>query len=241
MKSDLMQWFQSEAGQVLLQQEAQILKRPLANSFADVSLQIGGCPSPLLTQGCHSRWIFYVGDMPESAGLSSIKGALHQLPLKPESVDLIVLPHTLDLISVSPHFVKQMVDALTPGGELFVLAFNPNSLCQLARAFGIRPGGMPTGSFQSPRRWRHLLEQSGLMPLKQCYVPCYWPGLDNTSRCNELLTRWAWASLGCVSVTQWRKRQWQCGWVGNPPMPSALRPSRVMGAAHRLGQYSTGE
>jgi ubiquinone/menaquinone biosynthesis C-methylase UbiE len=65
------------------------------------------------------------------------------LPVASDSVDAVILPHTLDFAS-NPHQVLREVErALIPEGRVIIIGFNPFSLWGLWRLFGRWRGAVP--------------------------------------------------------------------------------------------------
>jgi SAM-dependent methyltransferase len=84
-----------------------------------------------------------------------------QWPIMTDSVDAVVLPHTLEL-SANPHQVLREADrSLVPDGHLVILGFNPFSLWGLRGLLSVRSGELPWGArFRSLHRikdWLGLL------------------------------------------------------------------------------------
>lgn len=107
------------------------------------------------------------------------------LPFDAASLDLVVLPHALEL-AADPHRTLREVDrVLVPDGRVIVIGFNPRSLWGLrqkggraARALGIgrrRELFLPrAGEFIAPRRlrdWLSLLSFEVESGRYGCYVP----------------------------------------------------------------------
>ena len=53
---------------------------------------------------------------------------LDELPLAPESVDVIVMVHVLEFIAKPPVLLREVYQALAPGGQLIIVSLNPWSL-----------------------------------------------------------------------------------------------------------------
>ena len=54
--------------------------------------------------------------------------ALDELPLAPKSVDVIILVHVLEFIPSPPVLLREVYQALAPGGQLIIVNLNPWSL-----------------------------------------------------------------------------------------------------------------
>lgn len=92
-------------------------------------------------------------------------------PIMTDSVDAIVLPHTLEL-SNNPHQVLREADrSLIPDGHLVIIGFNPFSLWGLRRKLARRSDAMPWGArFQSLNRIKDWLGLLGFDTLHSHYI-----------------------------------------------------------------------
>lgn len=115
----------------------------------------------------------------------SLRCSFDALPFDAASLDLVVMPHTLEL-AADPHRTLREVDrVLVPDGRVLVVGFNPRSLWGLrqrlghaARAVGIgrrRELYLPrAGEFIAPRRlrdWLSLLSFEVEAGRYGCYIP----------------------------------------------------------------------
>ena len=91
-------------------------------------------------------------------GRPSAIGDFHRLPVESDSIDAMLLPHTLDY-SDRPHEILREVDrVLRADGHIVILGFKPAGLLGLRRL--IPGGGMPPGADHliSDRRLRDWLK-----------------------------------------------------------------------------------
>jgi SAM-dependent methyltransferase len=88
--------------------------------------------------------------------------AADRLPVASESVDVVVLPHTLDF-HPRPHAILREVDrVLIPQGYVIILGFNPVSLWGLSRVFMTWHKQMPwRGQYYTQTRLRDWLALLG--------------------------------------------------------------------------------
>ncbi len=107
------------------------------------------------------------------------------LPFPDASIDLIVLPHTLEM-SLDPHATLREADrVLVPEGRLILTGFNPASWCGLRRArrFGVPAARTLIGPWRL-RDWLHLLSFEIRIQALGAYRPL--------TRSERWLQRWSW-------------------------------------------------
>jgi SAM-dependent methyltransferase len=102
---------------------------------------------------------------------ADLAGHTESWPILTDSVDAIVLPHTLELSS-DPHQVLREADrSLIPDGHLVILGFNPYSLWGLRRMLSRKGKRMPWGArFQSLSRLKDWLGLLGFDTLHSHYL-----------------------------------------------------------------------
>jgi SAM-dependent methyltransferase len=171
----LRDWLQTPFGEALLQQEFRVVEEAFDGIFGEQCLQLGlwGEPNGFLrfARTQQSAWIAAPAGMVAAAGAATrsseaamrpgAMGHLHRLPVASDSVDALLLPHTLDY-SDRPHAIlREAQRVLRSDGRLVVLGFKPGGLWGLRRLI---PGaGLPPGvdHLISDRRlsdWLQLLD-----------------------------------------------------------------------------------
>lgn len=152
------QWLNSSLGEALLAQETRLVEEALDGIFGEQCLQLGlwGSSNTFLRYARTQRSaLIDAGLVP--AGPSAI-GELHRLPVANDSIDCVILPHTLDF-SDRPHAILREVHrVLRSDGHLIVLGFKTGGLWGLRRLI---PGGaFPPGATHliSERRLRDWLQ-----------------------------------------------------------------------------------
>lgn len=102
---------------------------------------------------------------------AGLAGNTENWPILTDSVDAIVLPHTLELSS-DPHQVLREADrSLIPDGHLVIIGFNPFSLWGVRRILSRNNGRMPWGTrFQSLSRLKDWLGLLGFDTLHSHYL-----------------------------------------------------------------------
>jgi len=137
-------WLDSPLGQDLLAQEARIVEEEFEGLFGEQCLQLGAWGEP--------RAFLRYARTRRSAVLASpphllpderpdAYGRLHRLPVASESIDLVLLPHTLDFSTRQHEILREVHRVLRSDGHLVILGFKPGGLWGLRR---LVPGaGLP--------------------------------------------------------------------------------------------------
>jgi SAM-dependent methyltransferase len=172
----LSEWLQTPAGAYLLAWEQKHIDQAVADVFGFHAVQLG-MPQlqALRANRMPDRWLALDGceDAVEatSAQAVSIHCDFDALPFDKLSLDLVVLPHALELAR-DPHLALREVErVLRPEGRVVILGFNPTSLWGLRQRLShlgerVAAGRGPAlilpraGEFLGHRRlrdWLHLL------------------------------------------------------------------------------------
>ena len=158
------QWLETPFGHALLAQETRLVEDALDGLFGEQCLQLGlwGEPNTFVRYARTQR-AAWIADQPLPAGSGpGAVGALHRLPVASNSVDVVLLPHTLDYSDERSHAIIREVDrVLTPHGYLVVLGFKPGGLWGLRRLVpgaGIPPGISSLISDRQLSDWLKLLD-----------------------------------------------------------------------------------
>lgn len=189
----LTRWLQAPAGRYLLEWEQRHLDSAVADLFGFHALQLG-LPEldALRANRMPHRWVATeetVADVaPDEGSLPRVAVALHcnfdALPFDTASLDLVVLPHALELAR-DPHLALREVErVLMPEGRVVVVGFNPASLWgvrqwlgRLRRRLWRREQGLflpSSGEFIGYRRlrdWLRLLSFEVEAGRFGCYLP----------------------------------------------------------------------
>lgn len=159
MNIDVGHWLRSPRGQALLHAETLLLDDALADCFGWETLQVGAWgEGRALMRGARtrSRGVFAA----ERDRGADVITRLSQLPVASDSVDAVILPHTLEF-EADPYGVLREVDRVLAGeGKLLVLGFAPWSLWGLRAAVtrrGFPPGLRRTVSQRRLRDWMAVL------------------------------------------------------------------------------------
>ncbi len=217
----LQYWFQTPPGQYLLEWEQAQFDLAVADIFGFNALQMGVSQlNTLQANRMPHRWLA-LGEPPpsfiaEATGddvsappspkadgrrpAAALMTDAAALPFPPASLDLLVLPHTLEL-SADPHQVLREAErVLMPEGRLVISGLNPTSLWGLRQTRGRFLSGVGLGStragslylpeagdFIGTRRLRDWLKLMSFDVESERYG-CYRPAV----RSEKWLARWSW-------------------------------------------------
>ena len=160
-RSQMMQeWLETPLGGALLQQEARVVEDALDGVFGDHCLQLGlWGENRTFMRFTRTRRCSLIAETSE--GKPCVVGNMHQLPVESDSIDAVLLPHTLDY-SDRPHAILREVDrVLRRDGQLIILGFKPVGLWGLRRLIpgaGIPPGADHLISDRRLKDWLQLLD-----------------------------------------------------------------------------------
>lgn len=248
----------SVSGQYVHAWESNLMAHWLSDLFGYYAIQLGHGAriSALAENRCSERCVFELlsdsgveeqqaGSMEEDEDHQGFEEGLNvawvddfaHLPLESESVDVVVLPHTLDE-HVDPRAVLREAHRVLRGqGRMIILGFNPLSawgaqakLAPCAYA-GHHPFGFYAGLPHAPihiqrlKDWLELLNCDVVQGAYGCYAPYV--------RSAQWLRRWHWTEAagdrwwgfaGAVYALMVVKRVYAPTWVGGVPIQRVKRP-----------------
>ncbi|NDC60889.1 MAG: methyltransferase domain-containing protein [Betaproteobacteria bacterium] len=195
-------WLQTPAGRYLAAWECEQFDRAVADVFGFHGLQLGLSDLPALRNSrirhCWTAQSTLWTSIPTQQGIVPLPALLADpvaLPFADQSLDLVVMPHTLEL-SQDPHAALREVErVLVPEGRVVISGFNPVSLWGLrtkraswSARFGMpHPFLPPTQDFIGYwrlRDWLRLLSFEAQVG----HFGCYRPSVQNPT----WLKRFAW-------------------------------------------------
>jgi SAM-dependent methyltransferase len=124
----LYQWFQQNQGQAFIDEEQQVIQTQLEMMFGYYLLQIGNYPHINCDEtACKVKNHIVLG-REAWAEQPQLLAHPQELPFDSESLDVVILPHTLEF-EQQPHQILREVDrCLLPEGYVIITAFNPTGL-----------------------------------------------------------------------------------------------------------------
>jgi len=206
-------WFEELPGRLLLEQEIACLEELMADRFGYYLLQAGypgGRPGYLLASRISKRVVVdCVGPVP---GLAlKVQGELERLPVATDSIDAVLLHHTLDFTRDPHQVLREAERVLIPEGRILVVGFNPWGFWGWWRVFRRSRGRLPwRGRFLSQKRVQDWLSLLGF-DLEITHRLMFRPPLTSSLLMQSLVFlehlggRW-WPGLSGVYVLQAVKR-----------------------------------
>lgn len=132
---ELTLWFKTPLGDALLAEERHSVDRALQCLFGYHLLQLSISPELDLGEQSRISHRFALHSQLANNPRLSALADFTQLPLSAESMDVVLLHHTLDF-SEHPHqLLREVSRVLIPRGHLLIVGFNPWSLWGIARWF----------------------------------------------------------------------------------------------------------
>ena len=201
--------------------------------------------SPTSPSACHST-----AALPQALQPVALRTDFHALPFAAQSLDLVVLPHTLEL-SADPHAtLREAERVLMPEGRVVICGLNPVSLwglkqrrALLAARFGIGRRHMPDAfdfiGYLRLRDWLRLLSFEVDAVQFGCWRPAMrsqtW--LDRHDWMDRAGPRW-WPIFGAAYFVVATKRvpgmrKLEAGWKKRAPARASAAPVSVAGSARR--------
>lgn len=154
------EWLQTPLGQSLLAAEQDLLRPVLEGVFGEAFVQVGrwGAPDLFTTLARTQRTL--VAGQNATAGVD-VALEPEQLPFLTDSVDVMLLPHTLDYC-LRPHAtLREASRVLRSDGQLLIMGFKPGGLWGARRLAPGKPYPPDTVRMIPQRRltdWLELLD-----------------------------------------------------------------------------------
>jgi SAM-dependent methyltransferase len=230
-RAELCTWFEASPGRSLLAIESHALRAVWPTLFSRVALQLG-CAGPTdLLVDCNAQ-VRAVLDLPGAADDAGVHvhGVPEALPFDSRSVDLMLLPHTLDFADDPHQVLREVSRVLTPEGHVLILGFNPFSLWGLWRLLHRRRHAPWCGRFLQLSRikdWLKLLDFETVRGQMLYYRPPLTSevSMDRLRFLDKAGDRW-WPMAGAVYLLVAKKRV-----AGMTPLRPEWRRTRAFGRA----------
>lgn len=160
-QSFLTGFFRSPQGHALLKEEQEMIERALSHVFGLYLIQLGQISeTDLLVNSRVSHKILIDDHLPSALPDHFIQADIDYLPIQSDSVDVFVLPHTLESVVDPYHLLRQVDQMLIPEGHVLITGFNPLGCRTLINRIQNTGGGFRQAHFIRVHRlvdWLSLL------------------------------------------------------------------------------------
>jgi SAM-dependent methyltransferase len=201
-------WQRQALGARIVAHEREVLGGMVQDLFGYQLLQLGELgPDLEHLQGCPVGCKTLVSHGVSAGAVVGLVAEPRSLPVAGDSIDAVILPHTLDF-SPDPHQVLREVErVLIPEGRVVVVGFNPFSLWGIWRLFGRWRGAVPwCANFVSYPRLHDWLSLMGL-DVERMDVLEFRPPMRTTRfEAVERVGRRVWPMLAGIYVVRAVKR-----------------------------------
>lgn len=155
-------WLTQPLGMRLLEAERQFLPAVLADCYGQQGLLIG-VPKQheLLKFSAIPQRVLLSPLINKNKNIKYIEGEFYELPIATASVDLVLLPHSLEFIDNPHKLLTEACRIVKPEGHIVILGFNPYSLWGLKKSLQQQPTMPWSGNFLSPgilKNWLKLAD-----------------------------------------------------------------------------------
>jgi SAM-dependent methyltransferase len=212
LPDQVLDWFCSETGQILLSSERQAFDRLAEQVFGFQLIQLGYLEdtTPMLVNSKVKHQT--VITLEEHQGWHNyFPASFEKLPIMTDSIDAVVLPHTLDFCVDPQKVLLEVERVLIPEGKLLISGFNPFSLWGMTRAIKTKRRKVPyNGHFVSYTRLHDWFSLLGF-DVEQTEVILFRPPLQNSKVMQKLmfmekLGMRLWPGFGAVYMIKAVKR-----------------------------------
>lgn len=133
-QGDIIRWFKAPLGQRILAWEQQQLNGIMPKVYGYHLMQLSVLNDQKLSLQSPVTHHFTLG-INEASGQRAV-ARFEQLPIRPESVDGVILHHVLEY-SPQPHqLLREAANTVIPNGYIVLVCFNPFSLLNLKKQLG---------------------------------------------------------------------------------------------------------
>lgn len=157
------QWLSHQfLGNSLLEAEEQILARLLEKHYGKHAVLIGVPKQAELLKSIHIPYQSLLTSLIPKDNLSHcIESDFHELPLLTGSIDLVVLPHTLELVDNPRQLLSEACRIIKPEGLIVICGFNPYSTWGVRKLLTKKRTAPWSGNFMQPykvKSWLRLAD-----------------------------------------------------------------------------------
>ena len=203
-------WFKTDSGQALLEQQRASLATLVPDQFYRVGVQFGMDALPMVEDLPVEQAVYLdTGGGLCDASSRRVLALPESLPFADSSVDIALLIHTLDYCENPHRVLREITQCLSPEAVLVLTGFHPYSLWGGRRHLPKRRAPFDA-RFIARSVVQDWLELLGFQAMTGCMLNYQFPGLNASWRqrlgwMNNMGDRW-WPTLGAVYVLVVKKK-----------------------------------
>jgi SAM-dependent methyltransferase len=240
----LQNWLEMPLGGALLQQELRMVEKVFDDIFGEQCLQLGLWGElNVFLRFARTQQSACIADIANIGKRGTVTrpnavGHLYRLPIASDSVDVVLLPHTLDYVDRPHAILREVYRVLRSDGQLVVLGFKRGGLWGVMR--WIAGARLPprVDRFISERRLSDWLQLLNFKIHGSTRYFFRWPLTSNRSSISLLWERrgqrW-WPELGACYMLTAQKRIYT---LTTMKKPWRSRPKVVVGLAKHTTRMS---
>jgi len=224
-------WLDTDMGKVLLAVESQKIEQLLPGRYFKNVVQFG-MPAYSIMDNVTAKSRSTVDFSTRRGANVSVVSDFKSLPFGAHSVDLAILPHSLDYVENPHNFLRELTQIMVPDGTVLLTGFQPFSLWGISKVMHVlRPKSPWAGRFLTTGRVQDWLSLMGYR-IQAGGMTMYRPPIarGEVFRKLEFLEsagdRW-WPMLGAVYVIVARLETIGVVPVSRMPIRRAFTPSMV--------------
>ncbi len=230
-------WLDHDPGRHLAEIEARAVAALLPARYFPVAVQFGARSADLLGAVSSGRKCRLTA--PGIVGAGVVNTDFRSLPFGQRSIDLALLPHTLDFVDDPHALLRELTQAMVPDGHLLISGFQPFSIWGARKWLRIPSDEVPwSGRFFTTGRIQDWLSLMGYR-VRGGRMLMYRPPLSRQRLFDRLRfmeragDRW-WPMLGAVYVIHARLETLRMIPVAPALTRSRLRPRLAQPAVRRV-------
>ncbi|PID41399.1 MAG: SAM-dependent methyltransferase [Proteobacteria bacterium] len=155
-------WYQTPLGRALLADQRKVISHQLDGLYGVHQLEMMVSHRlPVANTSAINHRICCVPAWEQDMPDNTLVSASEELSLASDSIDLVILHHTLDFAAAPRQSLREAERVLRSGGYMLIVGFNPMSLWGLMKLFRSNKEPPWSGRFISSRRiedWLELLD-----------------------------------------------------------------------------------
>lgn len=150
-------------GPNLLEKEADIISQMLEKHYGKHSLLIGVPNQNKLQKKLHLNYTALISPITDqNPKINHIESDFYHLPIITGGIDLVILPHILELFEHPRQLLAEACRIIKPEGLIVICGFNPYGLWRLRKKYSVKNKSMPwTNQFihtKEIKNWLELLD-----------------------------------------------------------------------------------